>query len=113
MKSLFAALFCLFVANVAAAAGNINTGKALAEKYACATCHGKDYATPIDPSYPKLAGQHRDYLEHALTAYKRGDAPNGRNNAIMTGQVKPLSNQDIKDLAAYFHSLPPSLVLRR
>jgi len=113
MKSLFAALFCLFVANGAAAAGNINTGKALAEKYACATCHGKDYATPIDPSYPKLAGQHRDYLEHALTAYKRGDAPNGRNNAIMTGQVKPLSNQDIKDLAAYFHSLPPSLVLRR
>ena len=31
----------------------------------------------------------------------------------MTGQVKPLSNQDIKDLAAYFHSLPKSLVLRR
>lgn len=117
MKSHYAALscalFCVFAAGSAIAAGNINTGKALAEKYACATCHGKDYATPIDPSYPKLAGQHRDYLEHALTAYKRGDAPNGRNNAIMTGQVKPLSNQDIKDLAAYFHSLPPSLVLRR
>lgn len=117
MKSPYAVLSCaavsVFFTGSAIAAGNINTGKALAEKYACATCHGKDYASPIDPSYPKLAGQHRDYLEHALTAYKRGDAANGRNNAIMTGQVKPLSNQDIKDLAAYFHSLPPSLVLRR
>ncbi|MGK5025825.1 c-type cytochrome [Janthinobacterium sp. RB2R34] len=113
MKRLLAALLCSVISCAAVAAGNINTGKALAEKYSCATCHGKDYASPIDPSYPKLAGQHRDYLEHALTAYKRGDAPNGRNNAIMTGQVKPLSNQDIKDLAAYFNSLPKSLVIHR
>ncbi|MEG1329344.1 MAG: cytochrome c, partial [Janthinobacterium sp.] len=44
---------------------------------------------------------------------KRGDKANGRNNAIMTGQVKPLSNQDIKDLAAYLHSLPTTLVIHR
>lgn len=113
MKRLLASLLCSAISFGAAAAGNVNTGKVLAEKYSCATCHGKDYASPIDPSYPKLAGQHRDYLEHALTAYKRGDAANGRNNAIMTGQVKPLSNQDIKDLAAYFHSLPKSLVIHR
>ena len=113
MKRLLASLLCSLVSFGAVAAGNVNTGKALAEKYSCATCHGKDYASPIDPSYPKLAGQHRDYLEHALTAYKRGDAANGRNNAIMTGQVKPLSNQDIKDLAAYFHSLQKSLVIHR
>ncbi|OYO30890.1 cytochrome c [Janthinobacterium sp. PC23-8] len=113
MKKILAALLCSLVSFGAVAAGNINTGKVLAEKYSCATCHGKDYASPIDPSYPKLAGQHRDYLEHALTAYKRGDAPNGRNNAIMTGQVKPLTNQDIKDLAAYLNSLPKSLVIHR
>lgn len=41
------------------------------------------------------------------------DDANGRNNAVVTGQVKPLSNQDIKDLATYFNSLPKSLVLRR
>ena len=113
MKTLLAALVCATVSFGASAAGNINTGKALAEKYSCATCHGKDYGSPIDPSYPKLAGQHKDYLEHALTAYKRGDKANGRNNAIMAGQVKPLSNQDIKDLAAYFHSLPGTLVTHR
>lgn len=113
MKKLLLALACCLASTAVLAGGNVNNGKALAEKYACATCHGKDFNSPIDPSYPKLAGQHRDYLEHALTAYKRGDAPNGRNNAIMTGQVKPLSNQDIKDLAAYFHSLPKSLVIHR
>ncbi|WEF31245.1 c-type cytochrome [Pseudoduganella chitinolytica] len=107
------ALLLSAVSLAASAGGNVDAGKALAEKYACATCHGKDYNSPIDPSYPKLAGQHRDYLEHALVAYKRADGANGRNNAIMTGQVKPLSNQDIKDIAAYLHSLPGTLTTRR
>ena len=113
MKKLLIAAACCAASTFAAAAGNVNNGKALAEKYNCAACHGKDYNSPIDPSYPKLAGQHKDYLAHALTAYKRGDGPNGRNNAIMTGQVKPLSNQDIADLAAYLHSLPGTLVIQR
>jgi cytochrome c553 len=102
------------VAFSASAAGNIQAGRAAAEKFNCASCHGKDYNTPIDPSYPKIAGQHRDYLEHALIAYKRGaDAPFGRSNAIMGAQVKPLSNQDIRNIAAYLSSLPGSLVLRK
>lgn len=113
MKTILAALICSMLSLSAHAAGNVATGKALVEKNNCFTCHGKDYNSPIDPSYPKLAGQHKDYLEHALTAYKRGEAANGRNNAIMTGQVKPLSNQDIKDVAAYLHSLPTALVIRR
>jgi len=96
------------------AAGDIEAGKQAAEKYNCFSCHGKDYNTPIDPSYPKLAGQHQDYLVTALTAYKRGaDGANGRGNAIMGAQVKPLSGQDVKNIAAYLHSLPGSLVLRK
>ncbi|HEU4777407.1 MAG TPA: cytochrome c [Telluria sp.] len=113
MKKLITALFCCAVSLSAVASGNIDAGKALTEKYSCFACHGKDFNTPIDPSYPKLAGQHKDYLEHALTAYKRGDGANGRGNPIMGGQVKPLTNQDIKDLAAYFHSLPGSLAVHR
>ncbi|KQZ42519.1 cytochrome c [Duganella sp. Root1480D1] len=113
MKKLIIALFCSAVSFSALAGGNIENGKALTEKYSCFACHGKDYNSPIDPSYPKLAGQHKDYLQHALTAYKRGDAPNGRSNAIMTGQVKALTNKDIQDIAAYLHSLPGSLVLKR
>jgi cytochrome c553 len=45
-----------------------------------------------------LAGQHADYLVHALKAYKSGD----RQNAIMNGQAAALSEQDMRDLAAYY-----------
>ncbi|MGZ3157741.1 MAG: c-type cytochrome [Burkholderiaceae bacterium] len=96
------------------AGGNVEAGKEAVAKFGCAACHGADFNSPIDPSYPKLAGQHQDYLEHALTAYQRGsDGPNGRSNAIMGGQAKPLSDQNKKDIAAYIHSLPGSLVLHK
>lgn len=113
MKKLMTALFCGVVSLNAFAGGNVANGEALAKKYNCAACHGADFNKPVDPSYPKLAGQHADYLAHALTAYKRGDGPNGRNNPIMGGQVKPLSNKDIADLAAYLHSLPTELIIHR
>jgi cytochrome c553 len=113
MKKMLAAAVALLSLN-AFAGGNIEAGKAATEKYNCASCHGKDFNSPIDPTYPKLAGQHQDYLEHALIEYQRGaSGANGRGNAIMGAQAKPLSRQDIKDIAAYLHSLPGSLVLRK
>jgi cytochrome c553 len=112
MKKIFAfALVASTVSFNAFAGGNIEAGKAVAQK-TCAACHGADFNSPIDPTYPKLAGQNEDYLVHALTAYQRGaGGANGRGNAIMVGMAKPLSKQDIKDVAAYLHSLPGSLVL--
>jgi cytochrome c553 len=96
------------------AGGSVEAGKAAVAKFGCGACHGMDFKSPIDPSYPKLAGQHADYIEHALTAYQRGgDGPNGRSNAIMGGQAKALSDQDKKDIAAYIHSLPGPLVVRK
>lgn len=97
-----------------AQAADIAAGKAAAEKYNCASCHGKDYTSPIDPSYPKLAGQHKDYLAHALVGYQRGgNGPNGRANAIMGAQAKPLSRNDIDNIAAYLASLPGPLTLHK
>lgn len=113
MKKILASAAMLLSFNVFAA-GDIAAGKAATEKYNCAACHGKDFNSPVDPSYPKLAGQHQDYLEHALIAYQRGaDGANGRGNAIMGAQAKPLSRQDIQNIAAYLHSLPGSLVVRK
>lgn len=113
MKKILAGAAVLLSFN-AFAAGDVAAGKAAAEKYNCAACHGKDFNSPVDPNYPKLAGQHQDYLEHALIAYQRGvDGANGRGNAIMGAQAKPLSKQDIQNIAAYLHSLPGSLVLRK
>lgn len=110
----FAALAVSSAVSFSVSAADISAGKAATEKYNCFSCHGKDYNTAIDPSYPKLAGQHADYLEVAMLAYKRGgNATNGRANAIMEAQVKPLSRQDIQNIAAYLNSLPGSLSLGR
>ncbi len=83
-------------------------GKAKADQI-CASCHGKDGNTPTDPSYPRLAGQYRDYLERALLDYKSGQ----RKNAIMAGFAQGLSRDDIRNLAAYYASLPGQLSVRR
>jgi cytochrome c553 len=112
--ALTAAAAALMASSAAFAGGDASRGAELAKKYNCASCHGADFKTPIDPSYPKLAGQHADYLAHALTAYKRGDkVMNGRNNAIMAGMAQPLSDRDMADIAAYLHGLPGPLVIRK
>jgi cytochrome c553 len=80
---------------------------ALLTKGACASCHGANYSKPIDPSYPKIAGQHADYLYVALKAYKtEANRQVGRNNAIMGAQVKQFSNAELKAMADYLGSLP-------
>ena len=112
MKKLIIALFCGLVSVSAFAGGNVVKGEALA-KAQCAACHGADFNKPVDPSYPKLAGQHADYLAHALRAYKRGAGANGRTNPIMAGQVQPLSNKDMQDIGAYLASLPSNLVVSK
>ena len=83
----------------------------LLKKGACVSCHGDNFAKPIDPSYPKIAGQHADYLFVALKSYK-ADARNanvGRNNAIMGGIAKQFSNAELKALANYLASVEGDL----
>ena len=83
---------------------------ALLTKGACASCHGANFSAPIDGSYPKLAGQHADYLYVALKSYQTvGNAMVGRNNAIMVGQVKQFSHAELKAMAGYLASLPGDL----
>jgi cytochrome c553 len=84
--------------------GNATAGKA--KSAACAACHGVDGNNAI-PLYPRLAGQHEDYLRKVLTDYQNG----GRKNAIMQGMAAPLSTQDIADLSAYFASQPKGLTV--
>jgi len=70
-------------------------------------CHGADFNKAIDPSYPKVAGQHADYLFVALKSYKtEGNATWGRANGIMGGVAKQFSNAELKELAAYISTLP-------
>ena len=88
------------------------TGRAaeLVTKGACVSCHGANFSAPIAPTYPKIAGQHADYLFVALKSYKtESHAVWGRANAIMGGVTKQFSNAELKELANYVHSLPSML----
>lgn len=83
---------------------------ALLTKGNCASCHGESLSKPIDPTYPKIAGQHSDYLYVALKAYKvEGNTHIGRGNVIMGGVAKQFSNAELKELANYVGSLPTEL----
>jgi cytochrome c553 len=96
------------VAMGSAVAGDVAKGREKADQV-CAACHGKDGNTPIDPAYPKLAGQHADYLARALLDYKNEH----RKNAIMVAQAKGLSRADIDNLSAFYASLPGKLSHKR
>ena len=79
---------------------------ALLGKANCASCHGANFSAPIDPSYPKLAGQHADYLFVTLKGYKNdSNQVVGRNNAIMAGFAKQFTNAELKQIANYLGSL--------
>jgi len=103
MKRSLIILALAFAAQPAIGA-DAKKGEQLAQQQ-CAACHGKDFVTAVDPTYPKLAGQYVDYLEKALRDYQTG----ARKNAIMAGLAKPLSRDDIRNVSAYLASLPGPL----
>lgn len=64
----------------------------------CQTCHGKN-GVSTTPMFPTIAGQYESYLYHALKSYQDGGS---RENAIMSGQVANLTDDQLQALAAYF-----------
>ncbi len=104
-----AAVAASAAAPVAAAKPSDQVAKLLAQGN-CSSCHGADFKTPIDGSYPKLAGQHADYLYVSLKAYQTTNNPQvGRSNAIMVGMAQPFTHAQLKLLAQYLASLPSEL----
>ena len=97
-----ASAFLLFALAAPAFAAGVNGNVAAGAEKAktCASCHGATGNDSLDDTYPKLAGQHPEYLAKALHDYKSGARP----NAIMAGFSAGLSDEDIDDLSAYFAS---------
>lgn len=84
--------------------------QALLTKGACLSCHGEGLNKPIDGSYPKLAGQHADYLYVSLKAYQvEGNSHIGRGNAIMATQARMFTQAELKQLSNYIAALPGDL----
>ena len=79
------------------AEGSIKAGADKAK--ACQVCHGEG-GHSTKPTYPILAGQHAQYIQKQLRAFKEGT----RKDPIMNGMAAPLSEQDIEDVAAFFQS---------
>lgn len=86
--------------SVTASAGDIEAGKA--KSAVCAACHGAD-GNSTNAAWPSLAGQHASYTYKQLTDFKAGR----RNNASMTGMVALLTDDDMKNLAAFYESQQP------
>lgn len=87
--------FSLLALGFAAQAADVEAGKAKSQT--CQACHGTD-GNGTDPQYPRLAGQHADYLVKALKDYRSGS----RANAIMAGFAGTLTDDDIANLAAFY-----------
>jgi len=101
--AVFASLSLLLSVGMAhAAGGNPKAGKEKSQT--CASCHGEKGRSG-QANYPKLAGQHADYLYRALKQYKSGE----RENNVMAGMVTDLSDQDMRDLAAYYANQEPAV----
>ena len=78
-------------------AGDVEAGKS--KSIVCSACHGQD-GNSINPLWPSLAGQHKQYTIHTLRAYQNGT----RVDAVMQAQVMALTEQDLEDIAAYYNA---------
>ncbi len=97
MKALLgvAASFLLLTANSALAEGDAAAGEQ--KSVVCAACHGTDGNSAV-AMWPKIAGQHEQYLARHVTLIRDGARPVPE----MMGIASTLSDQDILDLAAYY-----------
>ncbi|MFW5954763.1 MAG: c-type cytochrome [Guyparkeria sp.] len=75
--------------------GSVKAGREAAQS--CAACHG-DNGNSNNPAFPSVAGQPADYLATQLRAYRDGD----RENNVMAPQAADLSDEQIRDIAAYY-----------
>ena len=104
-NALISALTLVIGMGAAHAAGNADAGKE--KSRTCAACHGPD-GNSATADFPRIAGQHYDYLVKALKDYKNGS----RKNPIMAPQVANLTERDMQDLATYY-SQQQGLVTRK
>ncbi|HWP95136.1 MAG TPA: cytochrome c [Gammaproteobacteria bacterium] len=101
IRAVLPTLLLCAVAHTAAADGDPQAGAVKVET--CRGCHGIPDYTNVYPTYrvPKIAGQQAGYLVAALKAYQTGE----RRHPTMHAQASTLSEQDIRDIAAYLAGL--------
>lgn len=116
MKKALAAIVLLGFTGVAAMAAEDDQAQALmangdpsageTKSEACVACHGQD-GNSAQGQWPNIAGQHAGYTFEQLKAFKAGEQ---RSNPQMAGIVPDLSEQDMRDLAAYYSQQPVKIM---
>ena len=104
---LIVAFSVAFPVATMAAEGNPEAGKARAEAAGCFACHGVDGVATADglaadKNVPNLAGQPDLYLQFQLVFFRKGV----RKNEVMNAMAEQLSDDDLRNVSAYFASLP-------
>ena len=100
MKKLFSATLALgMLASAPSFSADLASAKAIADSR-CAACHGKD-GISLSEIWPNLAGQKAGYLEAQIKAFR----DKVRVNPVMNGMATGLTDEDAKNLAAYYASL--------
>jgi len=103
MAILLATSFVANASQEAKAKADPAKGKVIAETV-CVACHGADGNSAASAN-PHLAGQVEEYIYKQLKNFKAVDGkPAVRNNPIMGGMAAPLSDEDMKNVAAWFAS---------
>jgi cytochrome c len=104
MKVIKTAVVAAGMAGILLGATNASADAALYTAKLCNTCHGADGNTPIQPTYPKLAGQNSAYCQQQVKDIKGGVRTNG-----MTAAMKPLvaavTDEEITKICDYLAGL--------
>lgn len=95
------------VAGLAASPALAADGKQLFADKGCTACHGEDAKTPLEPGYPKLAGQNADYVFGQLKDMKSGARANGLTADTMKPILEEVSEPEMRALADYLATLGP------
>ncbi len=95
---LFIAVFSVSSAAIAA------DGATLYKTKACASCHGADAKSPIQPTYPSIASQSKNYLIQQLKDFKSGKRNNAQS-ATMTGIMAGVSEEELISISNYLSTL--------
>jgi len=96
-----------------AAAGLALAGSAIAQDgptlyktKTCIACHGPDGAKPILPTYPRIAGQNKDYAVNQMKDIKSGARNNGQT-AAMKGVLHLVSDEELAIIGEWLSTLKP------
>jgi cytochrome c553 len=76
--------------------------------HVCSSCHGLD-GKSISPTFPRLAGQQKDYIVNQLTAFRNKTRADPHAHTYMWGMAARLSDATIEGVATYFSSMPPAV----